>query len=156
QSLRVTSEAVRTLGLNKDPTFLANVPAGTPLPAGQAAVEDAARVLQSRLTVEPVKDSRLALVTYKDADAKRAQRVVSALVECYIQQNLDDMMASTSAAGDWLHGQMDSLKRDVENSEMALHEYKQQKSILSLSMEDQVDMLRNEMKTLSAAITDAR
>jgi succinoglycan biosynthesis transport protein ExoP len=156
QSLRITSEAVRTLGLNKDASFLANVPAGTPLPPVQVQVEDAARVLQSRLTVEGIKDSRLALVKYADADARRAQRVASALVECYIQKNLDDMLDSTGTAGDWLHSQMDSLKHDVENSEMALHEYKQNKNILSLSMEDQVQMLRDEMRKLSGAITDAR
>jgi capsular exopolysaccharide synthesis family protein len=156
QSLRTTAEAVRSLGLNRDPSFVANTPSKEGLEPREIAVEDAARIVQSRLTVEPIKDSRLAIVKYQDADPERARRVTSAIADAYIQQNLGDLTDSSSSAGEWLHQQLGSLKQDVENSEMQLHDYKREKSILSLSMDDQVGMLREEMRTLNAAVTESR
>jgi capsular exopolysaccharide synthesis family protein len=156
QSLRTTSEVVRSMGLNRDPSFWLNTPAKAGLPPGEISVEDAARVLQARITVDPIKDSRLAVVKYQDADPERARRITSAIADSYIQQNLGDMTDSSSSSGEWLHNQLGSLKQDVENSEMQLHDYKREKSILSLSMEDQVGMLRDEMRSLNGAVTESR
>ena len=153
QSLRIASEVVRSLGLNRDAAFLSNVPAGTTLASAQASIEDAAKVLQSRTTVEPIKESRLAVVKYQDADPQRARRVLSALVEIYVQRNLDDMNESSTTSADWLRGQIGSLKDDLESSELRLHEYKKDKNILSMSMNEQSNMLRGEMTALSSALT---
>jgi succinoglycan biosynthesis transport protein ExoP len=156
QSQRLSSEVVRALGLNRDPAFLANAPDGATLPPRQVSIEDAASVLQGRIIVEPVKESRLAIVKYQDADPQRARRIVSALVETYVQRNLDDMNEATSTSADWLRGQIGSLKDDLESSELRLHEYKKDKNILSMSMNEQSNMLRGEMKMLSDALTSVR
>src|SRR5262249_32197886 len=92
----------------------------------------------------------------EDADPDRAQRVLAALVDVYIAMNLEDAHASTSQAADWLHGQLDKLKEDLETSEMALHDYKEKKQILSVSLDDQSNMLREEMKQLNENLTSVR
>lgn len=154
QSQRTASLVVKQLGLHKEPSFLANLPVGQARPRPDASVDDAARVLRSRLTVEQVRDSRLAVVRLTDADARRAQRVLGAIVDTYTQNNLDDALDQMNMAADWLGSQVDTLKRDLEASEMALHDYKKDKNILSVSMDDQSNMLRGEMQQLSTALTE--
>lgn len=153
QSQRVASQVVTDLGLHRNRAFIENVGQGRTKGGGDVSVTDAAKILRGRLSVETVRDSRLAVVRYQDADPTRAQRILNALVDTYAQNNLDDAQEAMQSAAEWLGGQMDSLKNQLESSEMALHDYKKQKNILSVSMDDQSNMLRGEMQQLNAALT---
>jgi capsular exopolysaccharide synthesis family protein len=156
QSMRVALGVVQELGLDHDPSFLRNAPHGANLAPKTVPSDEAAALLLRRLTVEPVKESRLANVRYDDADPARAQRILTTIVAVYLQQNLDTAVDSTGAAVDWLHTQLDRLKVNLESSEMALHDYKLQKNILSVNFDDQTNMLREEMKLIDDAMTNAR
>lgn len=156
QSMRIALSVVHDLNLNNDGSFLQNLPPGKAAPEMSVSVEEAAGTLRERLTVDPVKESRLAIVRYIDADPYRAQRILSMVVNTYVEQNLDDTLLSTNSAVDWLRTQLDTLKGDLETSEMALHEYKIQKNILSTDLDDQSNMLREEMKQLNDALTSVR
>jgi len=153
QSQRVASQVVTDLGLQHNRAFIENVGPGHIKGGRDISVADAAKILRARLSVEPVRDSRLAVVRYQDADPTRAQRILSVIVDTYAQNNLDDAQEAMQSAAEWLGGQMDSLKNQLESSEMALHDYKKQKNILSVSMDDQSNMLRGEMQQLNAALT---
>jgi polysaccharide biosynthesis transport protein len=156
QSRRVAEETVRALGLQNDGAFLANLPLGETAPPVEASIHDAAGAVRSRLRVDPVKDTRLVEVTFEDANPERAQRILTTLVDIYVEQNVEDVVASTSSAGDWLRGQQDKLKRELEGSELALHQFKKDKRVLSVSIDDQSNMLREEMSQLSAELTRVR
>ncbi len=156
QSRRIATAVVQRLDLNHDGAFIANE-AARPMRASEAVTVDVAvDALRSRLTVEPVKDSRLANVRYEDASPERAQRVLSAIIDTYISQNLDDTLLSVNSAVEWLGGQLDKLKTDLDSSEMALHEFKEQKNVLALEVDDQSNTLREQLRQLSAALTVAR
>lgn len=155
-SMPVVAAVVRELGLNKDTAFLENASPGKKPPPHEVSVEVAATKLKNRLEVEGVKGSRLAEVTYRDANPERAQRITNAIIDTYVQQNLDGVLESTISAGDWLRSQLHKLKDDLESSEMALHDYKQHKHILSVSLDDQSNMLREEMQQLNSALTSVR
>lgn len=156
QSMRVAMAVVADLGLQHDGGFLALTPPGAPPPSIEASEEDAAQALRGRLKVEPVRDSRLATVKLEDTDPQRAQRVLAALVDKYVEQNLDDALQSTTQATEWLRSRLDTLKTELETSEMALHEYKEHKNILSVAFDDQSNMLREEMKQINEALTGVR
>jgi capsular exopolysaccharide synthesis family protein len=156
QSMKVALAVVHELNLDHDAAFLENAPPGSNLPARSVAPDEAADKLLRRLVVDPVKESRLAVVRYDDADPGRAQRILTTLTETYTQQNLDTAIDSTNAAVEWLHTQVDRLKGDLESNEMALHDYKIEKNILSVNFDDQSNMLRGEMKMIDDALTNAR
>jgi capsular exopolysaccharide synthesis family protein len=156
QSMRVALEVVNELQLDRDPRFLLNVPANAQVPSIHRSAEDAAELLRSRVRVEPVKESRLAIVRLEDADPNRAQRILSTLVDVYVAQNLNESLTATTAAADWLRSQLDKLRTDLESSEMALHEYKRSKNILSVAFDDQSNMLRDEMKQINETLTHVR
>jgi capsular exopolysaccharide synthesis family protein len=156
QSMRLATTVAQQLNLHHDASFLGNLPPGPPLPLASATVEDAAEALRGRVTVVPVKESRIATIRFTDANPERAQRLLNALVDAYLAQNLDDALASAGTAVDWLHGQLDKLKGDLEQSEMSLHEYKIKKNILSVAFDDQSNMLREQMKQVSDVLTSVR
>jgi succinoglycan biosynthesis transport protein ExoP len=156
QSMRLATTVAQQLNLHHDAGFLGNLPPGPALPPASATVEDAAEALRARITVVPVKESRIATIRFTDANPERAQRLLNALVDAYLAQNLDDALASASTAVDWLHGQLDKLKGDLERSEMSLHEYKLKKNILSVAFDDQSNMLREQMKQISDVLTSVR
>ena len=156
-SRRVAQATVNELGLQNDQYFLQDVPPGEqPLPidpSKRATLEHAARVLQGRLSVRPVKDSRIAVVTLKGAEPQRVARILTTLVDIYIAQNLDTATESTTSASQWLHGQLDTLKGDLESSEMALHSYRKDKDILSVAFDDQSNILREKIRYLNSELT---
>jgi polysaccharide biosynthesis transport protein len=160
QSRSVTEETVRRLGLQHDPGFLFGLPARQAPTAEQAAqtrsVEDTAARLRGQLLVEPVKESRLVEVSFDDANPERARQILSTLVSVYLDRHIDVALDSTTDAAEWLRDQLATLKVELEGSELALDEYKRGNRILSVSLDDQSNMLRQEIQQLSAALTAVR
>ncbi|WP_437974623.1 polysaccharide biosynthesis tyrosine autokinase [Sorangium sp. So ce295] len=157
RSIRVALAVVAQLNLQNDAYFLKDLPKDAASPGPMSVTpEEAAEILRERLVVEPVKDSRLAVIRYNDADRERAQRILTTLMDLYIEQNLDDALASTNSAVDWLRAQLDKLKYDLEASETSLHEYKLSKNILDVDFEDKTNLLREEMKQINDALTSVR
>lgn len=155
-SSTVLLEVVRRLRLNGDGAFIANLPASAPPSESKTTVENASAVLASRLSVEPIRNSRLVMVHVEDANPGRAQRVLSTLVDTYLDQNIDRALASANSSGEWLANQLTSLKSELEKSELELYNYKKTHNILSLSLDEQSNMLRGEMSELNNRTTQVR
>jgi succinoglycan biosynthesis transport protein ExoP len=155
KSRRISLGVVNELGLHNDAAFIQNLPVGgTPKPMpDKLAPERVADELRSRIDVQPVRDSRLATVKLKDANPERAQRILTTLVESYVNQNLEGALENTSTASDWLRNQLDTLNSDLKSSEEALHAYKKTNDILSVAFDDKSSMLSDEMKALNTELT---
>ena len=155
-SRKVAAGVVRRLGLNRDPRFVAMAPPSAKLAPVDVPVDVAAEILRGRLNVKPVGDSRLARVVYRDADQDRAQRVVGAVVDVYVDQNLETTLSSASARAEWLDTQLVKLKTDLEAQEMDLHDFKKRNNLLSVSFDDQSNMLRAEIQQLNSTLTELK
>lgn len=155
-SRRTATDVVRKLGLNKEADFLQNVRQGAAKGPTEVSVDAAAAAVQGRLTVQPVKESRLVTLSFDDADPQRARKILSAIIDAYLQRKLDEGASTNSSAGEWLRDQLGTLKQDLEDSEISLHTYKMDKQILSVSLDEQTNMLREEMQRLHQALTDVR
>jgi len=158
-SRRVAELVVKKLGLATDRAFLANLPVGAPateLGVSATSLEDAAETLRARLKVEPIQDSRLTRVKFVDADPARAQRLLAAIVDTYVEQNLDTSMDATNKTVEWLDVQLKRLKGDLESQEMNLHDFKLRYNLLSVSYDDQSNMVRAEIQQLNTSLTDLK
>jgi len=158
-SRRVAELVVKKLGLASDWAFLNNLPAASPskeTTVQAASLEDAAEALRARLKVEPIQDSRLTRVKFMDADPARAQRLLSAVVDTYVEQNLDTSMDATNKTVEWLDVQLKRLKGDLESQEMNLHDFKLKYNLLSVSYDDQSNMVRAEIQQLNSNLTDLK
>ncbi|MFO0555097.1 MAG: polysaccharide biosynthesis tyrosine autokinase [Polyangiaceae bacterium] len=158
QSRRISLAVVRQLGLEHDPAFLYNLPPNAPTPAHFEpwTEEDAADALRSRVRVEAVKSSRVALIRLQDADPERAVRLLKALVETYRDSNVDTAIESTDEATKWLRAEHDKLFAELDKNERELHDFKKEKNILSVAFDDKSNMLRDEIEQLNTALTSIR
>lgn len=150
QSERVLSAVVRDLSLQNDPNFLGYTP------KAPAPLEATVAQLRGRLTIEPVKGSRLVLVKIQDTRPEQARRLADAVARAYIQQNLDKMINATGDTVVWLSGQLDHFKLELEQSEIQLHEFKKTNDLPSSTLEDLSKMIRMEMQDYDGALTRTR
>jgi capsular exopolysaccharide synthesis family protein len=166
-SRRVAELVVKRLGLTTDRAFLTHKGSGAaassknaspapPAPAATVSLQDAAEALRARLKVEPIQDSRLARVKFSDADPSRAQHILSAVVDIYVEQNLDTSMDATNKTVEWLDVQLKRLKSDLESQEMSLHDFKLKYNLLSVSYDDQSNMVRAEIQQLNTNLTELK
>lgn len=110
-------------------------------------------ILSKRLRIEPVKNSQLTNIVVEDVDPTRAAEIANAVVEAYIESNLERRLEGTRAASQWLADQMADLKGKLETSELALYDFRREHDILSTSLEDRQSILSNRLNTLSESLT---
>lgn len=157
---RTVAERVVTdddLNLHRDPSFF-----GLQLSESERreweprSVQDAARVLQSRLTVEPVEDTRIVAIRVTDENPERAARLANAIARVYIEKTKADRSGSTDRAGEWLGARGNELRTRLESSELALHRFKQEHNVLSVSMEDRQNLLAADITHHNTKLQEAR
>ena len=150
QSDRVMSAVVRDLSLQNDANFLGYTP------TAPAPLDPTIANLRGRLTIEPVKGSRLVLVKVQDTRPDQARRLSDAIARAYIQQNLDKMVSATGDTVVWLSGQLDHFKQELEQTENSLHDFKRQNDLPSSTLEDLSKMIRLEMQEFDSALSRTR
>jgi capsular exopolysaccharide synthesis family protein len=155
-SKHLAQSVVKRLRLTFDSGFIDKKPGRNfskePLTSESAAAE----ILRSRINVQFLQESRIFSIRLEDAEPMRAQQILSAMIDVFVQQNLATVVDSSTAAADWLDSQLAKLKSELHDGELSLHGYKIKNNILSVSLDDQSSMLREEMLRLNALLTDAR
>ena len=98
----------------------------------QTVPEEVLKNFEERLTVEPVKRSRLIEVTFESSDPAIAAQVVNTLTSVYIEANLEARWEAAQRASDWLSQQLMGMKAKLEQSEDALQKYGRENGLLFL------------------------
>jgi capsular exopolysaccharide synthesis family protein len=147
----VMGQAVRNMGLQANPRFN-----GGNAPGSKLAMESAIASLRSRVTVEPVKNSRLFYVRVEDTDPALAAQLSHTVAHAYVDHNLDKGVNESSDAALWLGGQVDHYNTELQASENDLHEFKEKNELPSSSVEEVSKMIRLEMGTYDDALTHTK
>jgi polysaccharide biosynthesis transport protein len=103
--------------------------------ADKAVPEEVLKNFEERLTVEPVKRSRLIEVTFESNDPNTAAQVVNTLTSAYIDANLEARWQAAQKASDWLSQQLLGMKAKLEKSEDELQKYGRGNGLLFLETE---------------------
>ncbi|MGC2331275.1 MAG: polysaccharide biosynthesis tyrosine autokinase [Candidatus Acidiferrales bacterium] len=94
------------------------------------------RAFEDRLTVDPVRRSRLVEVSFESQDANVAAQAVNALASNYIEENLEGRWDDAQKASEWLSQQLQSFKAKLEKSEDDLQQYAENNGLLFLETEN--------------------
>ncbi len=113
---------------------------------------------RSRLTVEPVKRSRLVEISFESQDPELAAKVVNALAANHIEQSLEVRWEATQKASEWLSQQLLGLKARLEKSENDLQGYAQENGLLFLEGEKGVpeNIVNERLRQLQEELTRAQ
>jgi capsular exopolysaccharide synthesis family protein len=115
-----------------------------------------AEVLQERLQVLPVKDSRIVRIQVQDRDPKWAATLANAVAEAYITENLSVRSTTTQNASEWLEKQLADLETKLAKSADDLFKFKQAHDIVATSWEDRQSMVSQRLVAVNDALTKAR
>lgn len=160
--LEVCERVVAKLHLDDDPAFL-GVPPGQVLTdeekARRAAGKVPARLLQARLSVEPVRDSMMVLVSAEDTDPERAADIANEVVFAYRAQNIEYRRSVTQEANAELRDMVDKYRVRKENADKELLDYERSHNIGSFAsrkqaIEDRLKLLNDRQGQLLVRRSD--
>ena len=111
-----------------------------------------------RLSVEPVRRSRLVHVSFESQDPNVAAKALNALASNYIQENLESRWQAAQKASEWLSQQLQSFKAKLEKSEDDLQQYAQHNGLLFLETEkgDTENIVDERLRQLQDELTKAQ
>jgi capsular exopolysaccharide synthesis family protein len=84
-----------------------------------------------RLSVEPVRNSRLVHVSFESPDPRLAAKVSNAVARAYMQHNLDMKLGAIRDATMWLNERVAEEREKVEQAERNLQKYKEKHGIVT-------------------------
>ena len=154
-SRAVAERVVKDLGLDHDPSFF-GVPPSERASWKPPSVDVAAALLQKKLVVDPVKDTRLVHLRVRDTNPERAASLANAIAHAYIEKTMQDRLGSTVDALDWLGKQLDTARKDLSEAELALYDFKKSHHILSVSLHDRQNIVAEEIQSYNERLTRAR
>ena len=99
---------------------------------------DPVRALQAGITVEPRRNTRLVAVKFEHPSPPLAAEVTNALARQYVKHNLDTKLRGAQEAMAWLNEQMTSLRSKVQESSVALQNYRVKAGIMGLQEQRQI------------------
>lgn len=120
------------------------------IPAGSSQID----AFLQRLTVTPLRNSRLVDVSFRSTDPRLATTVANSLAQSYIQHNLELRSLATSEASKWLAQQLEAQRKEVETSEAALQQYRERNNAVSL--EASQNIVVQKLGELNTAVTRAK
>jgi capsular exopolysaccharide synthesis family protein len=108
----------------------------------------------SRVSVDPVRGSRLVLVSFDAIDPAVTAMATNGLMDEYVEQNLEVKLQASQNMLDWLQKELTNQQKKVEESERALSEYRDKQNALSL--DDKQNIVLARLNQLNDAVTKAR
>src|SRR5215472_3887075 len=156
-SRAVSKRVVEKLGLDNDAAFLGLSKIKDPSALQNALARvDAIAVLQSKIKVRPVKDSRLVYIVIEDFDPERAALLANEVAQAYIAENLALKLRTTDKASEWLEEQLKDLAQKSKQSELSVYQFKKDADMLTTSLEDRQSMVSQRLNAINLALTDVR
>ena len=91
------------------------------------------RVLEAfynRLTVFPVEKSRVIVIDFLSENPELAARVANAIADAYLKRQQEAKQDQARSAGQWLSGEIDSLRKKVADSEAKVEAFRARSNLL--------------------------
>lgn len=135
-------EVIKKLNLAKRPEFDPTLSGVSPLRAvlglfgfakDPLSMTPEERVLQAyydRLSVYPVEQSRIIDIDFLSEDPVLAAQVANAIADGYLERQRQAKEEQAKSAGQWLSGQIDSLRKNVEQAEAKVEDFRAKSNLL--------------------------
>ena len=107
-----------------------------------------------RLNVSAIDKSRVITVDFSSADPDLAARVANAIAETYLTMQAVAKQSQTRAAGDWLAGEIEKMRKRVADAEAKVEEYRSQSNLFAGA--NNTSLSSQQLSDLNAQISAAR
>jgi len=119
--------------------------------------EDAGLVSRfiDRITVTPIRSSRLVDISMEAKNPENAAIMSNALVQAYIDHNLEIKLSAAKNAVLWLSERIGEQRKKVEDAEKALLTYKEKNEIITNFSSDAEHITAQKLAQLNAQVIDS-
>jgi capsular exopolysaccharide synthesis family protein len=156
-SRAVSKRVVEKLGLQNDVSFLGLVKLKDPIALKEAQARlDAIALLQNKIRVQPVKESKVVYINVEDLDPDRAALLANEITQAYIAENLALKLRTTETASEWLEARLKDLEQKSHQSEVDVYNFKKEADMLTTSLEDRQSMVSQRLNATNVALTEVR
>lgn len=107
-----------------------------------------------KLSIDPVRKTQLVNITFESHDAKLAAAVANAVGDAYIESQLEAKMGITQKANAWLGGRLGELRLRLDESELALQEFRVREGLIDVAGVRSLGS--QELERLGVEITQSR
>ena len=109
------------------------------------------------LQVKPIENTQLVRLEFTASDPNLAARIANAHARAFIQRGVELNAQATDEAQKYLNTKLDELKRRVEQSELALNNYRRDKGIIPglISLNGNQDVVVEQLNKLDRDLQDA-
>ncbi len=134
-SQSLAAKTIEDRKLYLDPRFAGPPPVrkGKPDPADSGFRRELVDRFLARLSVAPVRDTRIVEVRFEDRDPRFAAAVLDGLFESYIDLNTDRRLGAAEQAQQFLTLQIEAVRKEIEAQERDLQKYEEAKNIVTLT-----------------------
>lgn len=156
-SRKVSEAAIAKLGLADDPTFLGTdgIRDGQLREQAEAKIDPVAR-LQSMISVEEVRGSRVMAISAEYPDAEVARDIANEVAKAYLAHITRRRSDTGDKARSDLQTELANADAELQDAEKALEKFKRENKITSISLEDRQNLIAQTISTLSAAAKSAQ
>lgn len=168
RSRSLSERVIDDLGLATSDTFLDQMNVAPPRRAERSAAAQAAqrrelviRAVQENLGVSPVRGSRLVSVSFSSPDPTLSAKVANAIVENFIQSNLDRRYESSSYAREFLEDRIEQTKARLGDAERQLVVYAGNEQIINIREAGQAtgeaqSLASSNLSAINSALAEAQ
>ncbi len=115
---------------------------------------DTVAMLQGKIAVEPQKNSNIIWISVSDPDPEVAAFLGNSVATSYIEFNIEKRYLATRDAAKWLSEQSINLKKQLEDSEISLFNFKKENEVLASAFEQKQTMLAQTIGEISTKLTE--
>jgi capsular exopolysaccharide synthesis family protein len=155
QSDTLMLTVAREMDLANNPEFL-----GYPAPTPRASLDNpvvrqkTVRQLQGHMSVTQVPKTDIIRISYNSLSPKLAADIVNKIIASYVQRSFETRFDSTRRVSNWLSGQLDDLKQQVQTSQEQVMDL--QKRLGILGFDPNHSQINASIEQLSHATNDAK
>ena len=91
-----------------------------------------ADILKSGIEVEPVEGTRIVNIHYTDTDPQLAKIINDAVVQAYIDENLEMQLTSSRQSLHWMTNKTEEERKKLEKAELNLQKYLREHNLVTL------------------------
>ena len=136
RSKTVALDVINTLDLYHKPPFSSifkDSPYTGHLSPGQRAA--LLGTFTGNLKIMIIPGTNLVEVRFRNPDAKLATAITNAILDAYMERDLRARYEGTNRVSNWLAGQLNTLKKQVENSQQEVAKYQRQNNLVGMNAE---------------------
>ncbi len=107
------------------------------------------------LKIMIIPGTNLVEVRYRNPDPKLATSVTNAILDAYMERDLRARFEGTNRVSNWLAGQLNTLKKQVEDSQQQVAKYQRENNLVGMNAEGDTLVTEN-LRTVNQQLAEAQ